>query len=67
LEFFHSRDLGLSLINHAQAKQVDTSVSLDDALETYLRLKGTGRGKAFFQGVHRSIKYLKDADDDIAH
>jgi integrase len=40
---------------------VDASVSLDDALETYLRLKGTGRGKTFFQGAHRSIEYLKDA------
>ena len=35
LELFHSRELGLSLINHAQAEQVDASVSLDDALETY--------------------------------
>ena len=61
LELFHSRELGLSLINHAQAEQVDASVSLDDALETYLRLKGTGRGKTFFQGAHRSIEYLKDA------
>ena len=38
LELFHSRELGLSLINHAQVEQVDASVSLDDALETYLRL-----------------------------
>ena len=61
LELFHSRELGLSLINHAQVEQVDVSVSLDDALETYLRLKGNGRGKTFFQGAHRSIEYLKDA------
>ena len=61
LELFHSRELGLSLINHTQTEQVDASVSLDDALETYLRLKGTGRGKTFFQGAHRSIEYLKDA------
>ena len=61
LELFHSRELGLSLINHAQVEQVDASVSLDDALETYLRLKGTGRSKTFFQGAHRSIDYLKDA------
>ena len=37
LELFHSRELGLSLINHAQAEQVNVSVSLDDALATYLR------------------------------
>ncbi len=55
LELFHSRELGLSFINHAQAEQVDASVSLDDALETDLRLKGTGRGKTFFQGAHRSM------------
>ena len=64
LELFHSRELGLSLINHAQVEQVDASVSLDNALETYLRLKGTGRSKTFFQGAHRSIEYLKDAGGD---
>ena len=61
LELFHSRELGLSLINHAQAEKVEASVSLDDALETYLRLKENGRSKTFFQGAHRSIEYLKDA------
>ena len=34
LELFHSRELGLSLINHAQVEQVDASVTLDDGLET---------------------------------
>jgi integrase len=61
LELFHSRELGLSLINHVQAEQVDASVSFSDALKTYLRLKGHGRGKTFFQGAQRSIEYLKDA------
>ena len=64
LELFNSRELGLSIINHAQVEQVDASVSLDDALATYLRLKGTGRSKTFFQGAHRSIEYLKDAGGD---
>ena len=61
LELFHSRELGLSLINHVQAEQVGASVSLGDALKTYLKLKGHGRGKTFFQGAQRSIEYLKDA------
>ena len=61
LELFHSRELGLSLINHVQAEQVCASVSLGDALKTYLKLKGHGRGKTFFQGAQRSIEYLKDA------
>ena len=64
LELFHSRELGLSLINHVQAEKVGASVSLGDALKTYIRLKGNGRGKTFFQGAHRSIKYLKDACAD---
>ena len=64
LELFHSRELGLSLISHAKAMHVDSSVSLDDALETYSRLKGTGRSKTFFQGANRAIKYLKDAGGD---
>ena len=61
LELFHSRELGLSLITHVQAEQVGASVSLGDALKTYLKLKGHGRGKTFFQGAQRSIEYLKDA------
>ena len=61
LELFHSRELGLSLINHVQAEQVGASVSIGDALKTYLKLKGHGRGKTFFQGAQRSIEYLKDA------
>ena len=64
LELFHSKELGLSLINHVQSKRVDASACLDDALETYLKLKGNGRSKTFFQGAHRAIKYLKDAGGD---
>jgi hypothetical protein len=59
LELFHSRELGLSLINHVETDQVSASIALDDALETYLSLKGNGRGKTFFQGAHRSIENLR--------
>ncbi len=53
LELFHSRELGLSLINHAQPDQVDVSLSLDDAL----KLKGPERVKTFLQGAHRFFEY----------
>lgn len=34
---------------------------LDDASVNYLRLKGNGRSKTFFQGANRSIAYLREA------
>ena len=35
LELFHSIELSLGLICHVEVEQVDASVSLDNALQTY--------------------------------
>ena len=63
LEVFHTRELGLSLVQEVKAERSSVSVSIQDALDSYLRLKGAGRSKTFFQGAERTVGYLTDATD----
>ena len=60
LDLFHSRELGLYLRQEAQVQTLQSDFTLDDALELYLSLKGSGRRKTFFQVAHRAITYLKE-------
>ena len=39
LEVFHTRELGLSLVQEVEADRSGVSVSIRDALDSYLRLK----------------------------
>ena len=48
LEVFHTRELGLSLVQEVEAERSSVCVSIQDALDSYLRLKGAGRSKTFF-------------------
>ena len=48
LEVFHTRELGLSLVQEVEADRSSVSVSIQNALDSYLRLKGAGRSKTFF-------------------
>ena len=61
LEVFHTRELGLSLVQEVEADRSGVSVSIQDALDSYLRLKGAGRSKTFFQGAERAVGYLTEA------
>ena len=61
LEVFHTRELGLSLVQEVEADRSGLSVSIQDALDNYLRLKGAGRSKTFFQGAERAVGYLTEA------
>ena len=61
LEVFHTRELGLSLVQEVEADRSGVSVSIQDALDSYLRLKGAGRSKTFFQGAKRALGYLTEA------
>ena len=61
LEIFHTRELGLSVVREAEASNSLVSVSIKDALTTYIRLKGVGRNKTFFQGAERAVGYLTEA------
>ena len=46
-----------------EADRSSVSVSIQDALDSYLRLKGAGRSKTFFQGAERAVGYLEEATD----
>jgi integrase len=63
LEVFHTRELGLSLVQQVEADRSGVSVSIQDALDSYLRLKGAGRSKTFFKGAERAVGYLTEATD----
>ena len=63
LEVFHTRELGLSLVQEVEADRTGLSVSIKDALDSYLHLKGAGRSKTFFQGAERAVGYLTEATD----
>ena len=59
MEMIYSRELGLSVIEEATARQA-SKLTFDEMLELYHRLKGVGKTKLSFQGSERSIRYLKD-------
>ena len=40
LEIFHTRELGLAVVREVEAERGHVSVSIQDALDTYLRLHG---------------------------
>ena len=61
LEIFHTRELGLSLVSSPSVFGASRSVSIKEAVDNYLRLKGNGRSHTFFQGAYRSIDYLVEA------
>ena len=61
LEIFHTRELDLSVVREVETSNSHVSVSIKDALDSYLRLKGSGRSKTFFQGAERAVGYLTEA------
>jgi len=61
LEMFHTKELGLTKVTPIKSNQKDQVVSIDAAVETYLRLKGDGRSQTFFQATTRSVSYLKQS------
>ena len=69
LEVFHAKELGLSLVASNSARKTDEFVSLDTAVETYLKLKSDGRSQTFFQATSRAMDYLKQSTsvEDIGH
>jgi integrase len=69
LEVFHTKELGLSLVASNSARKTDEFISLDTAVETYLKLKSDGRSQTFFQATSRAMDYLKQSTSvqDIGH
>ena len=61
LEIFHTRELGLSVVREVETSDSYVSVSIQDALAIYIRLKGVGRNKTFFQRAERAVCCLTEA------
>jgi hypothetical protein len=51
-------DIPKQFIGQAPSSQDISSPLLSEAVELYLRLKGGGRGKTFFQAANRNAAYL---------
>ena len=58
LERFHSQELGLKFDANMVADCDEPEVTISDALDLYVRLKGTGRGKVFASTAERNVGYL---------
>jgi len=58
LERFHSQELGLKFDANAVAVSDVSDATFADALDLYVRLKGTGRGKVFARTAERNVGYL---------
>ena len=58
LERFHSQELGLKFDTNMVTDSDEPEVTITDALDLYVRLKGTGRGKVFARTAERNANYL---------
>ena len=64
MEQIHLKELGLTVTNQTPVISKATSVSIDDALACYHRLKGSGKSDLFFRSSVRGMRYLKACLDD---
>ena len=58
LERFHSQELGLKFDTNMVTDSDEPEVTITDALDLYVRLKGTSRGKVFARTAERNVGYL---------
>ena len=58
LERFHSQELGLKFDANVVTVSDEPEVTIADALNLYVRLKGAGRGKVFTRTAERNVGYL---------
>ena len=61
LEIFQTTELGLAKVVSSHLCDTIQSVSVKEALDNYLRLKGGSRSITFVQGANRSVDYLLEA------
>ena len=64
MEQIHLKELGLSVVNQSAITYQNHSLSMDDALDCYHRLKGADKNELFFKASERSIRYLKECLGD---
>ena len=69
MEQIHLKELGLTVTNRFPVISETNSISIDDALACYQRLKGSDKNELFFKASERSIRYLKEClgDRPIEH
>ena len=69
MEQIHLKELGLTVTNRFPVISETNSISIDDALACYHRLKGSDKNELFFKASERSIRYLKEClgDKTIEH
>jgi len=64
MEQIHLKELGLSVVNQSAITYQNHSLSMDDVLDCYHRLKGADKNELFFKTSERSIRYLKECLGD---
>ncbi|MBT5728983.1 MAG: tyrosine-type recombinase/integrase [Alphaproteobacteria bacterium] len=64
MEQIHLKELGLSVVNQSAITYQNHSLSMDDVLDCYHRLKGADKNELFFKACERSIRYLKECLGD---
>ena len=64
MEQIHLKELGLSAVNQSAITYQNHSLSMDDVLDCYHRLKGADKNELFFKASERSIRYLKECLGD---
>ena len=64
MEQIHLKELGLTVVSQSPITSQHHSVSIDDALACYHRLKGSDKNELFFKASERSIRYLKECLGD---
>ena len=63
LELFHTKELKLSFLDNQKSK-IET-VKLSKALDTYIKLKGNGKGELFHRTALRNISYTIECFGDV--
>ena len=64
MEQIHLKELCLSVVSQSAIMHKNHSLSMDDALDCYHRLKGADKNELFFNVSERSIRYLKECLGD---
>ena len=63
LELFHTKELKLSFLDNQKSKT--ETVKLSKALDTYIKLKGNGKGELFHRTAIRNISYTIECFGDV--
>jgi integrase len=66
LERFHSQELGLKFDANVVTVSDEPEVTIADALNLYVRLKGAGRSKVFTRTAERNVGYLIECIGEIS-